>query len=328
LFSIVFFKTGDKLQTSKTFHFLFHSMIQSSLFSVIPFLLVSLLGSAHAGLLFSDNFSTSGQSDDVNFEYTGGRQSGSLGNLQYLQGNVLNGLLNTGTISNEASNGYVTQVGGAAGTLWLGTTAPPGFYGSISPQHNFTENPGLGGYLSVSFLITPALPSTGTSDDWGAVTIGAGDNASFGTSGTGARGQFVNAPGAHFGILFRANGDYQAFNGSSAVASGTYSATPTITLAHAVELRISGLVDGNPWDGVNDAQIDVFVNGEDSPFYTYIATGGYTNNYITLMGLNQTSQFDNLKISIVPEPSLGLISLAISMVIIGVVRARAAARRA
>ncbi len=262
-------------------------------------------------VLFSDTFTTSAQSDDVNAQYTAGRQSGTLGNLQYRQGNGSIAAALTGTFANEGSNGFKTQIGNASGpgTLWLVGGNAANTIGSISPEHDFAADPGVGGYLSISFTLNPVTGAAGTSADWGAITLGAADNASFGSSGSGARGQGLISSAAHFGILFRDNGGYQAFDGATNVSTGTYSSTPTTILTHTIELRVSGLDDGNPWDGSGDAQISVHADG--SLVYTFTKTGGYTNNYVTLQALGggsgfSISQFDDLQISTVtavPEPS-------------------------
>ena len=266
---------------------------------------ICLASSADAAVLFSDNFTTSGQSNDVNFESSSGRQSGTLGSVQYRQGNGAFSSTLTGTVADEAANGVATEVSdnSASGTLWLtGSTLA-----SVSLEHNFTENAGAGGYTSISFTVDPITASLGTSSNWAAITLGAGDNSSYGSSGTGARGQFITNAGAHFGILFRDNGGYQVFNGSSGVASGTYDATPTVGTTHAVEVRITGLVDGNAWDGSGDSQIDVYVDGGLTPFFTYTKTGGYTDNFITLESFGGNSQFDDFQIAVVPEPSVALL---------------------
>jgi hypothetical protein len=155
--------------------------------------------------------------------------------------------------------------------------------------------------------VDPVTASLGVGDNWAAITLGAGDNASYGSSGSGARGQFVNNTGTHFGILFRDNGEYQAFDGSSFVGGDTYDETPEENAIHSVEIRITGLVDGNAWDGAGDAQIDVYVDGETSPFFTYTKTGGYTDNFITLESYGDNSQFDDFQVSVVPEPSVALL---------------------
>lgn len=289
---------------------------------------------AHAQVttvLFSDNYTTSGQGDDINRDYTAGRQSGTLGNIQYRQGNGGIGATITGTIGNEAVNGYKTQIGnaGGVGKLWMVGGGPAFTFGSASPESNFNVNPGVGGYLSISFTVNPVTGAAGTSDDWGAITIGASDHASFGASGSGARGQPIIAGAAHFGILLRDNGGYQAFDGSTNIATGTYSVSPTTTLIHAIELRISGLGDGNPWDGSGDALIDVYADS--SLAYTFTKTGGYTDNFVTLHGYGGSgalsiTEFDDLQIatvSAIPEPSTFALLAGGAMMALATLRRRA-----
>ena len=282
-------------------------------------------------VLFADNFTTTGQSDDVNSQYTAGRQSGTLGNLQYRQGNGAFGATITGTVANEASTGYKTQIGNASGpgTLWLVGGQPSFSFGSVSPEHNFTENGGVGGYLSISFTIDPNNAAAGTTASWAAITLGAADNSNFGASGSGARGQTINTSAAHFGILFRDNGGFQAFDGSTTIAgSGTYDATPTVGTTHSIEIRVTGLVDGNPWDGSGDAQIDVYA--DNSIAYTYTKVGGYTSNFITLQGEGDPnsliiSQLDNLQVSTfstVPEPSSCALAAGGAIMLLALVRRR------
>ena len=263
-------------------------------------------------VLFADDFTTSGQSDDINFEYTAGRQSGSLGNLQYRQGVGNIGAASTGTIANEGFGGYQTQIGnaGGPGKLWLvgaGAAGDGDQVGYASPEHNFNVNTGVGGYLSISFTMDPVTGAAGTSDDWAAITFGASNPAGWGGSGNGARGQSIISGEANYGILFRDNGGYQAFNNGSAVESGTYSLTPTVTTTHMIEIRISGVGDGNAFDGSGDALIDVYADG--SIATTYTSSGGFTDNYITLHGYSggfQINAFDDFQVatvSAIPEPS-------------------------
>jgi len=256
-----------------------------------------LPGLALADDLLKDDFTASAQSDDLNFEINAsGRQAGSLAGLQYLQG--------AGSFGATANGGfdYQTQINnGGNGKLWL---VPNAFDGanlaSVSPDHNFTENPGEGGFFSVAFDLNPNTGGN-LSGAWGAVTIGASDNAGFGSSGTGARGQFINNPEAHFGILFKDSGEYQMFDGGTLVGEGTFPLDPSgVTDSHPVEVRVSGIGDGNPWDGAGDALVEVFRDAAASPFATYTKVGGYVDNFISLQGYSDgfnVHEFDNLHIS-------------------------------
>ena len=275
-------------------------------------LAASACASGHGQVLFSDNFSTSGQSNDINFEYTGGRQSGAQGNLQWRQGvgdltaNI------SGSLGNESFGGFQTQVGnaGGPGKLWLvgaGSAGDGDQVGVASPEYNFNLNPGVGGYLSIRFDLDPVTGAAGTNADWAAITIGSSDRSNFGASGTGGRGQGILNTQVRFGVLFRDNGGYQAFGGGSSLGTGTYSATPTTTTTHAIELRIYGVGDGNAFDGSGDARIEVHADGSVAASFT--RAGGFTDNFITLMGYSaafQIHSFDNFQVeavSAVPEPS-------------------------
>lgn len=264
-------------------------------------------------LLIKDDFTTSTSSEDVNLEINGsGRQSGSLANTVYRQGfgtTVGGASLVTGGISNESA-GLTTKVG--LGKLRLGGSLDTA--SSVSLDHNFIENPGIGNYLSIRVDVDPVIGSLGTSSDWAAITLGAADNASFGTSGTGARGQFIITSAAHYGVLFRDNGQFQVWDGSALTFSGTYDSSPASPSTHSVELRITGLIDGNPWDGSNNARIDVYTDDGPTPVHSFTKTGGYLNNFITLQGYNggvstSVHEFDNFQVAIVPEPSTMLLSL-------------------
>ena len=242
---------------------------------------LSITGSVNAAVLFSDDFNTSGQSDDVNSEYSAGRQAGSLAPLQHYQGQD-----GSGTIADESSNGWRTQVNNDGNdTLWLvGNNCSS----SISPDYNFNLNLATGEYISVSFALDPA------DADWGAITIGASDNSSFGSSGSGARGQFINDSGAHFGFLLANDGSWQAFNGSTQITNGTQ----TISGAATIDLRVGG-VDGAAfaWDG-SDVDIQVLINGTN--VFDQVLTNSFTDNYITLQGYGSSwaiHVFDDLIVS-------------------------------
>lgn len=166
-----------------------------------------------------------------------------------------------------------------------------------------------GQYLSIRFAVDPITASAGTNMNWVAITMGASDNAAFGLSGTGARGQYIGNAATNVGMLLRDNGQYFTFNNNTSVGSGTYDSTPTVGLTHQIEIRISGLVDGNPWDGTNSAYFEFLADGNTTPYATYTKTGGSVDNFITLMSNGGGSQFDNLEVWLVPEPSSFILSL-------------------
>ncbi len=266
-----------------------------------------------ANQLIRDDFTTSAPNEDVNAGINGsGRQSGILADTKYRQGfgSTVGGATQVnGSVSNESS-GTTTKV--TLEKLRLGGSLDTA--SSVSLDHNFIENPGIGNYLSIRFDVDPVIGNLGTSADWAAVTLGASDNALFGNSGAGARGQFITSSAAHYGVLFRDNGSYQIWDGNILSASRTYDASPTAPSTHSIELRITGLIDGNPWDGINNTRIEFYSDNSPAPIHTFTKTGGYLNNYITLQGYNggaslSVHEFDNFQAAIVPEPSSLLLSL-------------------
>jgi hypothetical protein len=295
--------------------------------------LTSLAGASvgSAQILFSDNFTTSGQSNDINFEHTGGRQSGTLGTIQWRQGVGNIGANISGAFTNESFGGYQTQIGnaGGPGKLWLvgaGSAGDGDQVATASPEFNFNVNAGVGGYLSIRFELDPVTGAAGTNGDWGAITIGSSDRSNYGVSGSGARGQDITNAAVGFGVLLRDNGGYQAFSGGAGVGSGTYSATPATPTTHAIELRIYGVGDGNAFDGSGDASIELHADG--SIAATFTRAGGFTDNFITLMGYSggfQINAFDNFQVEAVPavpEPSSFALLAGMAALSIGASRRR------
>ena len=239
----------------------------------------------NAAPLVTDSFDVTSPSEDVNHQIDT-RQTGPLAPLTYT----------------EAGPTYQHQVGNIPGQLLLADG------GSVSPDHNFTEAPGLGEYFYVSALIDPVHTSSQPGEaqsSWTSITLG---------TTAAERNQFVNASDG-FGILFRGDGRYQAFNdnngdgGGEALGEGTYTTDPA-TASHPVEIRVSDAADGNPFDGTGDALVQVFADNGATPVFTFTRTGGFTSNFLTLQGnsdngVTTTHAIDNLSIgtSVVPEPA-------------------------
>lgn len=259
------------------------------------------LTNAHGAVLFSDVFedNTTSGSEDVNVDLAGGRQTGTTvgsGTVSYVQGNGTWGTI-SGSIANEASNGFQTQVdnSGTADALWL-VSQGGNQIASVSPDYNFDSSITVGNYMSISVELDPS-----DNAGWGAISIGSSDNASFGSAGSGARGQFINDSAAHFGFLLTNSGDWQAFNGGTQITTGNQSYSGSFA---TIELRFSG-VGGAAynWDG-SDADIQVFVDG--ASVFNQTVAGGFTDNYISLLGYAESfeiHQFDDLQVQVVPEPN-------------------------
>jgi len=270
----------------------------------------AILPHANGQILLRDEFTASGQSNDVNFEInTSARQTGTLAGTTYTQGF---GDYSTGGSTADTGVGpdsdFRTQINDSLnGKLWL---IPQGGsnVANVSPNHNFIENPGVGGYMSISFDLNPNT-GPGGPDTWGAIIIGASDNALFGSSGTGARGRMVNNSAPHFGILFKDTGSYETFGGGTNGSFPPDHTGPNAVDSHHYEIRITGIDDGNPWDGVGNALVEMFRDNSETPFLSFTRPGGYVDNYITLQGYSNNllnHEFDNFQVSVVgttpPEP--------------------------
>lgn len=243
------------------------------------------------GLLLSDNFTTggpipSGQNGDINRNLAG-RQGGLLAPVSYRAvGNVQIG--NTGA-------GDKTILDGGNVLLLAG-----GGRAVINENFNGATTQGA---LEVIFDAAPDVRNGNVnSSDWVAINIGANANEAPG----------VNANLTHFGLLFRENGGYQAFDGSVAIGSGAFTLNVLEDQFYRdIRILMSDPTDGNPFDGIGQTTIQAFYEGVN--FYTFTkGAGGYANNFINFQGLD-IGYVDNVRISIViPEPAtaaLGLLSL-------------------
>ena len=163
-----------------------------------------------------------------------------------------------------------------------------------SLNQNFNNALSAGG-LRISFDVdsNPAVYADGNDQHWGALNIG-----------MGAANQLenVNGAGNHFGVLFRRNGEIQAFDGASVVDNGSRYTALTGAVFRHVEIAFSD-IDGNPFDGVGNTQIDVFgdINNFNSPIFTYVKAPGFADNFVNLQG-SFRAHIDNFEIEQVPEP--------------------------
>jgi hypothetical protein len=240
--------------------------------------------SARATLVLSDNYTAPNNPNtfDVNFNIAA-RQAGTLAPATY------------------AATGN-TQVGNPT----MRTSANDGNYlllafgGTVSPQKSVGGANSQGG-LNFSFNVAP--DNDVNSDEWTAINLGLSQANQL---------AFVNANVPHFGILFRANGQIQAFDGSTVVSGaqvyGGINRGGTDNNFHFVQLRLTDPNDGNPLDGVGQTTIDVYsdevVQGL-VPIFTYTKTGGgYADGFFNLQAIG-IGGVDDLTITngVVPEPA-------------------------
>ena len=276
---------------------------------------LSIMPSAQAGLLFLDTFATTGDmgSSDVNFEYNTNRQSGTLGPVQYRQGNGNLGSAIHGTIASQMGIGHLGKINQDSAQFSLRLSTDDGRnLATVSPERNFNVSAGVGNYLSVSFTVDSAGGAAKGDEDWVAITIGASDNAHFGSAGNGARGQGILSPADNFALLLQDDGRYQALNNGAKIVEGLFPKHPNAAKANMVELRITGLGDGNAFGGAGDALVDVYINRNLVASYT--RTGGFKDNYLTLQGYSpggidqKVYYFSNLMVQVAPGVGIPLLT--------------------
>ena len=231
---------------------------------------------ANPVVLFQDNFTATGTGSSMWLNYNqAARQAGSgLGAISY----TTDGNCQAGNPGEPHDGGNVLLCAGARAALLQN------FNGALSA-----------GGLMISFDLDANAHNDLDTSTWGAVALGAG---------FGDRHTFVVGGAPHFGILFRANGGIQAFDGGGGVSGaevwapdGNYSVQ-----MHHFDIVLTGPGDGNPFDGVGDTQIDVFADGSPTPCYSYTKVGGYANNYINFQA-NTVADFDNLVITQLDAPA-------------------------
>jgi hypothetical protein len=237
-------------------------------------LVVSLWSASSQTVLLRDTFNAATpNTTDLNVDLA--RQSGTLAPLSY-------------TMAFGAGHyGHQLQNGNALDQLLVADF--PNSTASLNANFNGANS---AGGIVISFDLD-SMPTVygATPDNWGCVNLGmsAADQMAN-----------VNQGVTHFGILFRAAGTLQAFDGAAVVNPSpepTYSTRPPGTTNH-IELVITD-ADGNPFDGTGNTTIEVFVNGGGLPVWSFTKVGGYANNYINVQG-SFRAHFDNLTVTRLP----------------------------
>lgn len=263
---------------------------------------------ASAVPIFFDSFDVTAGSVNLSSEAGSPRQGGPLVPVPYLQ-NV---------------SDYHTQLLGA-GPLQLagdGGFPAPG-QTMASPNYNFVGDAGGGLILGKCLTLTMDVGAFVGGDATSYVTAGVSVGASAGLTAD-------DSVAPHFGVRFvednfgGAGSFAQFFDGATLV--GNSIAHPAGSGPIDLRLDIYDAVDGNPWDGVGSTTIDVSVNG--SPIFSYTkGGGGYTSNFVTMMGTPDfagfdlaTHTFENLTIYAAPVPEPTGIVLVIAGVLAGTAR--------
>jgi hypothetical protein len=253
------------------------SCIGRGLLGLAALFCVHASSSAAPVTLLRDSFNGTGTPDTMNLNYNlSGRQSGALGLVPYTRvGNV------------QVGNGGEPHDGGHVLLCAFGGTA--------ALYYNFNNSRSAGG-LKISFDFDANSHNNADITHWCAVNLGASESD---------RNTGVNGAATHFGVLFRANGRIQAFDGSTGVTpvepnwapDGNYSGQ-----LHHIDLAITGPSDGNPFDGAGDTQIDVYVDGGAVPVYSFTKAGGYAQNYVNFQN-SSIGDFENLAITAINPPT-------------------------
>ena len=242
------------------------------------------MGGGVTGVLFQDNFNTSANSSDLNFENAQGRQAGgSLGVLNYVE---------SSDTAADGADDWETQANPAAAPGQLVLIPTNNTFVAVSPSANFTQSCNL----TIEFDLNPGINDTNnTSTDWAGVIFGATTQNAFITQSDG------------MGILFRNNRLIQVFDGSTLVYEGDGGLSGGLPkgMFHVRLDLASADFQGSP------ATVTLTINGVPAKIAagaspTYLKNDGFHGNYLTLEGYADWNNgwldaFDNLKIS-VPAP--------------------------
>ena len=231
--------------------------------------------------LFTDNFRAPGNPDtfDLNFN-NAARQGGSI--------------VTTSGVKSWVRAGN-TQVGNSTGGVDAGNYLLTAFGGTAALDHNFNGSASAGG-LSVSFDMAPNSTAFGDTTNWQAINIG---------QSAADKNSFVNAPVPHLGVLFRGNGLMEVWDGNTNVTpvNPSYSPVSLTNQLTRIEMLFTDPGDQNPFDGVGQTDLALYVNG----VLTYNFSkggGGYADNFINFHN-SHIGAVDNLVIAqIIPEPGI------------------------
>lgn len=235
---------------------------------------------AGAAVLFSDNFNT-GNTANFDGAPTAGRLSGTLAADIVLrswgaQESIDNGqlLIPLGVDSGVRFENAAGSFGATNRYNWAGGSASSAILSS-------------GGFV-VSF---DWAPPGDASQNWISFQVGT------------INGDSGNLTNDDYGILFRQNGNTERFdNGVNLGAGGAFVATAGGVLRHVeITYLFSSFADGSTVNAI------ATVNGTQvaSDFFTWDSNSGQI--YMELGNNDAGNRVDNLTVSTVPEPSLGLL---------------------
>ncbi|MGA2865759.1 MAG: hypothetical protein ABSF95_14900 [Verrucomicrobiota bacterium] len=192
-------------------------------------------------------------------------------------------------VGNEASPNELLLAGRAGGNG-----------GAVSLDHDFAEPSGYGAGAMIEFDVNPVQLFPGfneTDTSWVAVTFGSSANS---------RNQFPQFVDG-MGVLFRGNGQYQAFNAGQDLGTGAYISSAD-HLFHHIRITLTQTSDADPCSVTSPVIVDAFADGSAVPFFSFFRTNGFTHNFVSLIGEGEGSGgdgvvrhlVDNLAISLEP----------------------------
>lgn len=243
----------------------------------IQALLFICAGSLHAStVLLTDNYS------DANTD------AGTFNdNLTSTQG----GTLATITYSVVGTN-YIAQHGNG-NTLLVATDTSGLGSGSVSLNNNFaTQANNANQALQITFNIANVAGYTDDTSRWVQFNVGNSQNLDVGNSTVGT------------GVLFRVNGGAQLLSGGSSLTNGSWSANNLVTITLTDTAGTGSAFNGNG----SKATISIGANN-----YGTFTLAQQTNAYLTFSAYNYATdqfgigQFDNLNVTLVPEPDAALL---------------------
>ena len=244
-----------------------------------------------AGFVGACSASTLLLSDD--FDDTNSGVSGFNDNLASTQ----SGTLATTAYSLQGS-GYVAQHGnggtlGVSGILLVATASDGSGNGSVSLNNNFaTQANAANQALQITFNIN-SVDTYGDTSRWVQFNVGNSQHLDVGNSTVGA------------GVLFRVNGATGLLSGGGGIGSaGTWSTNDLVTITLTDTAGTGSAFNGNG----SKATISIGATN-----YGTFTLAQQTNAYLTFSaynyGLDQfgIGRFDNLNVTLVPEPGASLL---------------------
>jgi hypothetical protein len=235
-------------------------------------------GANAATLLFSDNFdeSPANESAATFNDNLAATQSGTLATVSY---NIDNGSTNAAQHSNGGTN------------MTLASFNDDRSWGRVSLNNNFaTQANAADEPLQVSFNIGTVFGFVGVEDRWVSFSIGNATN------------QFITNHSV--GVLFRANGATQTLNGNTGLGG-----TPNWNANDLITITLSGTGGVGSAFSTNGSEAKIQIGANNIGTFDI---GQQTNAFMTFSSINDTGvfgggTFDNLSVTLIPEPSAALL---------------------